>query len=230
MRNAMRRATLVTLASVATVSMLVVGGCSSTATSTSATSLARQDRQKFEYTGEVYLLRGLANVFSTGLDVMNEKFRRRGVNSRVDNHAVWETWARDIVARNERGQVSYPIIIMGHSLGGNACVQMARYLGDRGIKVSFVAAFDPTITTEPDANVDEVVNYYLPNGKEGNQSNVVVPGPGFTGSASNVDVAGWDGMNHFNIEKNDVLQVRVITKTMGLLKPTVGKFKAGDHL
>ncbi|MEZ5872828.1 MAG: hypothetical protein R3D32_13515 [Nitratireductor sp.] len=229
MPDAMRRRAFIT-GIVATVAAApLMAGCSSTASSTSASSLGRVDRTKFAYTGEVYLLRGLANVFSTGLDVMNEKFRRRGVNSRVDNHSAWQMLADDIVARNQRNQVSFPIIIMGHSLGGNACVQMAKYLGDRGIKVSYVAAFDPTITTEPGPNVDEVINFYLPNGRKGLDANVVIPAQGFTGKADNVDVSGWEGMSHFNVEKNDVLQVRVMTKTMGLLSPAARPIKPGEN-
>jgi hypothetical protein len=207
----------------------LLSGCTQSASSTSASGLARADVSRFNYTGEVYLLRGLANVFSTGLDEMNEKFRRRGVNSRVDNHAVWQAWADDIVARNQRGEVSYPIVIMGHSLGGNACVQMARYLGDRGIPVSFVAAFDPTITTEPGQNVAEVVNYYLPNGKKGMDANVVIEGPGFNGEIDNVDVTPIEGITHFNVEKNPQLQVRVMTKTMALLKPRSSGIKPGEN-
>jgi hypothetical protein len=220
---------IVTLVMALGAAAMALPACTSSGSSSSATSLSRQS-SKYEYAGEVYLLRGLANVFSTGLDDLNAKFLRRGVNSRVDNHSVWQAWADDIVARNQRGQVSYPIIIMGHSLGGNACVQMARYLGDRGVHVSYVAAFDPTITTEPGPLVDEVVNYYLPNGKKGNQQNIVVEGPGFKGAIQNMDVAGWEGMSHFNVEKNDVLQVRVITKTMSLLKPRFQAQEPGNNI
>ena len=54
-----------------------LSACSSTGSSTSATGLSRGDVNKYDYTGEVYLLRGLANVFSTGLDEIN-------ANSNID--------------------------------------------------------------------------------------------------------------------------------------------------
>lgn len=207
-----------------------VAGCSQTGSSTSATALARPDRTNYKYTGEVYLLRGLANVFSTGLDQINEKFHRRGVNSKVDNHTIWQAWADDIVARNQRGDVSYPVIIMGHSLGGNATVQMAQYLGERGVHVSYAVAFDPTITTEPGPNVDEVINYYLPNGRKGKDANIVVEGPGFTGKVINYDVTpmGPD-VTHFNIEKQPELQVRVMTKAISLMKPRFTGLEPGQN-
>ena len=215
MRNSVRLA----LAGVG-MAFLVAGplaGCSSSGSSTSATGLSREEATKYNYTGEVYLLRGLANVFSTGLDDLNVKFRRRGINSRVDNHSFWQAYADDIVTRAQQNRVSYPIIIMGHSLGGNASVQMARYLGERGVKVSYVAAFDPTITTEPGPNVDEVVNYFIPNQRDGAATNVVKAGPGFTGQISNVDVTPMAGVDHFNVEKNPDLQVRVMTRAISLM-------------
>ncbi len=197
----------------------LMSGCSSTASSTSATGLSRSDASKYQYSGEVYLLRGLANVFSTGLDDMNAKFARRGIKSRVDNHSVWNSLADDIVQRAAAGQVSYPIIIMGHSLGGNASVQMARYLGDKGIKVSYVASFDPTITTQPGPNVLEVDNFYLPNKPDGQATNIVVEGPGFAGQVVNIDVRPMAGVDHFNIEKQSQLQDRVMTKAIRYMTP-----------
>jgi hypothetical protein len=204
-----------------------LSACSSSGTSTSAAALSRPDPNAYEFTGEVYLLRGLANVFSTGLDTLNGKFRRRGVNSRVDNHAAWQKFTADILARSKQNAVSYPIIIMGHSLGANASVQMAKHLGDHGVQVAYVVAFDPTITTTVGPNVTEVVNYYLPNNKEGKVTNIVTEEPGSGAIVTNVD-ARPIGVDHFNIEKNDQLQVRVMAKTMAMLKPT-GGFEAGQH-
>ncbi len=215
----MRNSTIARI-SAAIVAISLAGGlaaCSSSGSSTSATGLARQDLSQYKYTGEVYLLRGLANVFSTGLDEINAKFKARGVNSKVDNHKVWEIWAKDIIERSKNKAVSYPIVIMGHSLGGNASVYMAKYLGDAGIPVSYVVAFDPTVTTTVGPNVKEVVNYYIPNQKDGQETNIVKEEPGSPASVKNVD-ARPIGVDHFDIEKNPELQVRVITKTMGMLK------------
>jgi hypothetical protein len=207
---------------------LPLAGCAS-GSSTSAGGLARTDVTKYEYTGEVYLLRGLANVFSTGLDVMNDRFRSKGINSRVDNHSVWQTWADEIVARAEKGRVSYPIVIMGHSLGGNASVQMARYLGDRGIKVTYVAAFDPTITTSPGPNVARVDNFFIPNRRNGEPVNVVVEGPGFTGKIFNIDVTSMPGVDHFNVEKQPQLQDRVIALARENMKPVFRGSEQGEN-
>jgi len=191
--------------------ILALSGCTSTGSSSSNSSTARQSSKvvkasqakkqhikkvrkqrksdididvkgRVTRTGEIYLLRGLANVFSRGMDVMGARLVRKGVDARVYNHAAWKDLAENIVARKKKGTVSYPIIIMGHSLGANASVKMAKYLGDRGVRVSYVVAFDPTVTTKVGKNVRHVINYYLPND---DHTNIVRKAAGFKGSLTN---------------------------------------------
>ncbi len=210
--------------------VLALTGCTSTGSSSSNTSTARQPnkaqkqrpsdididvRGKVTRSGEVYLLRGLANVFSRGMDAMGARLVRAGVDARVYNHAAWKDLAANIVARHKRKQVSYPVIIMGHSLGGNASTKMAKYLGDRGVKVSYVVAFDPTVTTYVGRNVRKVINYYLPNDEH---SNIVRKAPGFNGSLTNKRVTSMAGVTHMNVEKNRTLQNRSIRAVMSLTK------------
>ncbi len=164
-------------------------------------------------TGEIILLRGLANVYSRGMDVIGDRLKTKGVDARVYNHRAWESLAIDIVARSKEKKVSYPIIIMGHSLGGNASVQMATYLGKRGIPVSYVVAFDPTVTTFAGPKVRKVVNYYLPNGK-----NIVRKGQGFSGRLSNINVSSIAGIKHTTVEKTRKLQNRAINTVMKLVR------------
>lgn len=204
-------------AAIAVFAATALTACQSSGTSTTTTSLSRADVTQYRYSGEVYLLRGLANVFSTGLDEINGKFQRRGVNSRVDNHSAWQRYADDILARAESGRVSYPIVIMGHSLGGNASVQMAKYLGDNGVEVAYVVAFDPTITTTVGPNVGRVVNYYLPNKANGEETNIVQGEPGTSAEIVNFD-ARVMGVDHFNIEKKPDLQRRVINNAIALMR------------
>lgn len=173
----------------------------------------RSAKARATRTGEVYMLRGLADVFSRGMDEMAVKLNRAGVYSISDSYANWQPIADEILERNKRGEVSYPVVIMGHSLGGNAAPQMATYLGRRGVKVSYVVTFDPTESESVGAGVGKVVNYYLPNGK-----NRVRAGAGFSGKLDNVSLAGREDITHTTIEKNRGLQARVISYTVGLTK------------
>ncbi len=208
------------------VGTLALAGCSNTSESThdtraiavnktskSKSKSKREIGRHVTRTGEIILLRGLANVYSRGMDVIGDRLKSKGVDARVYNHRAWESLAIDIVSRSRRKKISYPIIIMGHSLGGNASVQMATYLGKRGIPVSYVVAFDPTVTTFAGAKVRRVVNYYLPNGK-----NRVRRGNGFTGKLANINVSNINGITHTTVEKTRKLQNRSINTVMQLVK------------
>ena len=168
-------------------------------------------RGKITRTGEVYLLRGLANVFSRGMDTLGTKMVRAGLDARVYNHAAWKDLANNILARAKKKRVSYPIVIMGHSLGGNAAANMAKYLGDRGVKVKYVVTFDPTVTTYVGKNVGRVVNFYLPND---NNRNVVRKAPGFKGVIKNINVRGVRGLKHTTVEKDSKYQAQVLQRTL----------------
>lgn len=170
---------------------------------------------KITRTGEIYLLRGLANVFSRGMDTLGAKMVRKGLDARVYNHAAWPELADNIIARSKKKQVSYPIIIMGHSLGANASANMAKYLGDRGIKVSYVVAFDPTVPTKVGKNVGRVINFYLP--KEDN-SNAIKAAPGFKGVIKNINVRGVRNLKHTTVEKDAKFHSEVIRRTLTYTK------------
>ncbi len=206
------------------IGAVALSGCSNTSNSsrdTKAIAAKKTTKSKSKReigshvtrTGEIILLRGLANVYSRGMDVIGDRLKSKGVDARVYNHRAWESLAIDIVSRSRQKKVSYPIIIMGHSLGGNASVQMATYLGKRGIPVSYVVAFDPTVATYAGAKVKRVVNYYLPNGK-----NRVRRGHGFTGKLANINVSNIADIKHTTVEKTRKLQNRSINTVMQLVK------------
>lgn len=220
-------------AMIAVAASLALAGCSSTGTSTSnaptgrgndATTITsssepeteaalRQHPERVTRTGEIYLMRGLANVFSRGMDKMARDLRKDGYDAVAFNHGSWETYAQDIVERAEKGEVSYPIIIMGHSLGGNEAPKMANYLGARGIKTALVVTFDPTEPQVVGKNVGTVINYYLPNGR-----NTIRKASGFSGTLSNINVSDITDITHTNVEKNPKLQARSLSKIENLTR------------
>ncbi|MCB1417403.1 MAG: hypothetical protein KDJ64_13445, partial [Nitratireductor sp.] len=178
----------------------------------SAKATARLVRARASRTGEVYLLRGLMDIFSRGMDVMGAKLNRAGVYAMVTNHSNWEEIGRDIVRRSKTKDVSYPIVIMGHSLGGNDAPKLANYLGRRGIKVSYVVTFDPTRRGYFGKNVGRVVNFYLTH----DDDNRLYKSAGFTGTLQNISMDGKDGITHTSIEKNSRIQNDVIGRIMSM--------------
>lgn len=209
------------------VTTLALTGCSSTASSSSnspngkisegqakakpVAATVTRSKSHVSRSGEVYLMRGLLDVFSRGMDTLAGRMRAKGFDAISYNHSNWMPYAEDIVARAKRKQVSYPIIIMGHSLGGNEAPKMANYLGARGIKTSLVVAFDPTEHQVVGKNVKTVINYYLPNGR-----NTFDKSFGFKGSLKNINVSHIPNIEHTNVEKNTGLQNKSIARAMKL--------------
>lgn len=163
--------------------------------------------------GEVYLFRGLGNIYSAGPDEMADQFSKLGMQNCVDNHLNWMTFADDILERSYRSAVSYPIVLIGHSLGARAAVSMANYLGIRGVPVAYVAMFDPVEPTRVGQNVGEVVNYYV---KIPLANKLVRSKEGFTGTIENVGLSSWSGVSHFNIDNLKRLQFSIYLRALDL--------------
>lgn len=162
--------------------------------------------------GEIYLLRGLANIFSLGLDTTGKQFSKYGIENCVFNHKHWRNLADDIVERARKGQASFPIVIIGHSLGANAAPKMATLIGQNNIKVSYVVMLDPVEPTKVGKNVQKIVNYYLPKRKD----NKLYAGNSFKGNLENVNVKKFGGFDHFNIDENEDLRKTMYTYTLEL--------------
>ena len=153
--------------------------------------------------GHIYLLRGLAGIFSTGMDILDQKLVQRGFTATVHGHLDYEELATEAARLQKSGKG--PIIIMGHSLGADAAIFMADKMKSLGAPVALVVTFGPTMKLVAPSNVSRVINYYTGN-------TVVSKGSGFRGTISNVDLNGAADINHLNVEKSNRLHARVISK------------------
>ena len=155
---------------------------------------------------QVFLLKGLAGVFSSGLDKLELKLQARGIRGQVASHASSDTLADQAIARYRAGQHG-PIIIAGHSLGADAAVIMSQRLNDAKVPVALVITFAPVGYPRVMGNVSRAINYYQVNSAWHGQ---IVRGPGFKGSLSNIDLENAVDINHFNIDKADRIQAAAV--------------------
>jgi hypothetical protein len=163
----------------------------------------------------VYLLRGLFNVFSLGMDSLTEELKRRGVDATVHGYGEWQTLADRAAADYKAGKEG-PIILIGHSLGADAVMEMAAYLGHKGVPVALVVPFDGTKSLTASDNVGRVLNLTQ------RDYAYVRGGPGFHGSLANVDVSSDSSIDHINIDKSPRLHARVVAEVLAV----VGNHKA----
>ena len=155
----------------------------------------------------VYLLRGLLNVFSLGMDTLAEELNQRGVYATVHNHTEWQSLADSAAAKYKAGTEG-PIIIIGHSLGADAVMEMSAYLGQKGIPVALAVPFDGTQSFSASGNIARVVNLTQ------RSYAYMRKGGSFKGSLVNVDVSSDPNIDHLNIDKSPRLHARVISEVL----------------
>lgn len=157
----------------------------------------------------VYLLRGLFNVFSLGMDTIADQLTRRGINATVQNYSTWQSLADDAAERYKAGREG-PIILIGHSLGADAVMQMADYLGRKGVPVALVVPIDGTQSFPTPRNVRRVFNVTQRAYAH------MQRGPGFHGSLVNLDVSSDPSITHITIDKSPRLQAQVIAQVLAV--------------
>jgi hypothetical protein len=163
-----------------------------------------------ESRAHVYLLRGLMNIFSLGMDTLCEQLNRRGVYATVHGYGEWQGLA-DRAAVDFKAGKEGPIILIGHSLGADAVMEMAAYLGRKGIPVALVVPFDGTQSFAASDNVARVLNLTQ------RDYAYMRRGPGFHGTLANVDVSSDRSIDHINIDKSPRLHARVVSEVLAVV-------------
>jgi hypothetical protein len=153
----------------------------------------------------VYLLRGVLNIFSLGLDDIAARLRQQGINATVENYLSWESLADEAAAEYRSGRVR-TIILVGHSSGATVLPNMAARLDQLGAPVTLAIGLDSVFQTSIAGHVGRYLNFYVANGN-GTQ---VQKTREFHGALENVDVGGM-GVGHLTIDKNYAMQQRVIS-------------------
>src|ERR1700691_3996179 len=105
----------------------------------------------------VYLMRGLLNIFSLGMDQLAAQIERHGIDASVYNHTLSGVVVGEI-AQQYRGGDHGPYILVGHSLGADAVMTMAQQLNGLGVPVALVVPVDGTGSYLAPKNVACVLN------------------------------------------------------------------------
>lgn len=170
--------------------------------------------------GEVHTMLGGLGIFSKGMYKL-----RNSVANRYDIPADSIMWynAGDLTRRIEKNYYAHqphrPIILVGHSLGANEQIKVARNLNKKGIPVDLLVTVDAVSQTIVPPNVKYALNMY----KRGFV-------PMFSGlklravdpqatHIENVNVANLKDVkvNHFTIDKDDAVQNIILAKIKQVL-------------
>lgn len=163
---------------------------------------------------DVYLLRGFGDIFSTGIDEIGRQLQANGVDAHVEGHQAWRFVLNRILA-DQRNNSRAPVVLIGHSLGANAVIDIAAALEKKGIQVAYMATFAATAPAPLPGNIRRVVNFYF---KQHGWGLPLTAGPRFRGSLDNRDFSGMKDIGHFNIEKQRPLQDEVVRNVLGIVR------------
>ena len=153
----------------------------------------------------VYLLRGVLNIFSLGLDGIAARLRQQGLTVTVANYLSWASLADEAAAEYRSGRTK-TIILVGHSSGATALPDMVARLDQLGAPVKLAIGLDSVFHTSLSGRVGRYINFYVANGA----GTPVEKTKQFRGDLENVDV-GRIGMGHLTIDKSEIMQRKVIS-------------------
>jgi hypothetical protein len=154
----------------------------------------------------VYLLRGVLNIFSLGLDDIAAKLERQGIPVTIANFVSWSSLADEAAAEYRSGKTR-TIILVGHSSGATALPDMVAKLGRLGVPVKLAIGLDSVFRTKLAGNAERYINFYVANGV----GEPVTRTKDFRGALENVDVQAVPGVGHLSIDKNQIMQQKVIS-------------------
>ncbi len=157
-------------------------------------------------TTHVYLLRGVLNIFSLGLDTIGARLQAQGVPVTVANFVSWSSLADEAAAAYRAGRLK-TIILVGHSSGATALPDMIAKLNQLGVPVKLAIGLDSVFKTKLSTGAERYINIYIGDGP----GEPVRAASGFRGKLDNVDVRGT-GVGHISIDKNEAIQRRVIAE------------------
>ena len=153
----------------------------------------------------VYLMRGVLNIFSLGMDELATRLQRQGIPASVHNHLLWASVADDAAAEYRSGRAGV-IILVGHSSGATCLPDMVERLSQQGVPVKLAIGLDSVFHTSLSGRVGKYINFYVANGA----GTRVERTRNFQGSLENVDVENVPGVGHLTIDKNELMQQKVI--------------------
>ena len=178
--------------------------------------------------GDVYLLKGLFNIFSLGMDDIGENLQKKGLKAGVYAGPSWRSLAGQIVDIRGQAEQDTLLVISGHSYGADDSIRLARALNEHDVVVDALVLVDPTTPPKIPANVRRCINIYRSQPAtdwmpwlrgvpvEGENQSTLVINRDLRTSGQHEDLL--EDLNHFNIEDIPAIQEMVIEEIVAVFQ------------
>lgn len=168
--------------------------------------------------GQVYTMRGLGGVFSRGMNHLEDNLE--------DNYSVRTSstiWyqanklSKYIIEKHKNNSLQGPIILVGHSLGANEQIKVAKNLERANIPVELLLTVDAVAPVVVPGNVKHVFNIYKPGIIPMISGRVLKAADPVHTHIDNFNVNNNLKdvyMNHITIDKNSTVQKIMLDKVL----------------
>jgi hypothetical protein len=155
----------------------------------------------------VYLLRGLAQTVSEGVDHLSVKLNALGYDTSVHPYDDQARVIGMIAADGQSSGGRTHAVVIGHSLGANSVVAIVNGLAARGLSADLAVTFDPTVDLTVFGGTRRFVNFYQSDNGWGRR---VAAGSDQGDKVENVDLKAMEHLTHFTIDRDPQVHERVI--------------------
>ena len=143
-----------------------------------------------------------------------KKLRNRGIRSRIIGHTNALTIIESILNHQKRFGKK-PVILIGHSWGGNEAIKIAQGLLKKKVRVNYMAIIAATNPPPIPRNVLKTTNYYF---KTNGWGKPILRGKGARGRILNIDLSNASGINHFNVDESRKIQNQIIRNILRFIR------------
>lgn len=206
--------------------VLSLTGCIDLAVNDGKNKQAVRNKAK-DSRAEVYTMRGgLGGVFSKGMNHLEDTLQND--YQIPSSSTVWykaNALSKQIIKEYKTQHEHAPIILVGHSLGANEQIKVAKNLASANIPVALLITVDAVAPIRVPPNVKQAINIYKPSFVpmfSGLKLKAVDPK---TTRIENLNVTTFKDayVNHFTIDKDEKVQKIMIQNILTALKKKEGK-------
>lgn len=180
------------------------------------------------FCGEVHTMRGGLGIFSIGMIQLRDYVAKQYQTPAFST--MWYNAGNEsrYLTEHYYQQINHcPIILIGHSLGANEQIKVARNLNAQGIPVALLVTVDAVSQTIVPPNVHKVLNIYKPGYVpmfSGLKLRAVNPNQT---QIENINVNQLSGLqvNHFTIDQDKVVQTMILERVKKVLTDGENKRK-----